>query len=214
MNFREFVSETICKFSPEISALAKEVLVGEYLFFYFIQDENISTEVLAEKTCDYFKKLEMKTAKSFYKYMDMYLKEVDLLVSRRIAPTPQAKKGAAPAGVPRARKYYEKAAGIIKTKDLKVEDLRDYFRIMFCLYTAIVKNGYKEIRDLDFSIDCIEPKNIVDSLKKDPITNKGMKKMFDNKELYDFDTSFLIVTIIMLFTILNDKMQGEYSYER
>ena len=38
--------------------------------------------------------------------------------------------------------------------------------------------------------------------------------MFDNKELYDFDTSFLIVTIIMLFTILNDKMQGEYSYER
>ena len=39
---------------------------------------------LSEKICDYFEKLELKTGKSFDKYVESYLKDLDSIIERRI----------------------------------------------------------------------------------------------------------------------------------
>ncbi len=217
MDYREFVSETICKFSPDVFDLAKKALVDEYLSFSVIPSEEVSTIILSEKACDYFEKLELKTGKDFDKQIEAYLKAVDTIVSRRVAPTPQQKKkNIAPAMVPRARKYYEKAESIKKTRVWKVRNLLDYSRIMFCLYAAVIENGYKVIQNLDYSAECINPTQIVESMKRerDPVAINLMKKqLFNIKELYSTDTCTFIITIIVLFTIMNEKVKGEYSYE-
>ena len=87
---------------------------------------------------------------------------------------------------------------------------------MFCLYAAIIENDYNEIQNLDFSVDSIKPAQIVNSMKNelDPTPIKVMKKMlFDIKDLYCSDTCTFIITIIVLFAIINEKVQGEYSHE-
>lgn len=217
MEYRDFVGETICSFRPEIFELAKKVLIGEYLSFFIISDESVTMEILAEKACDYFEKMQLKTGKAFDKQIDSYLKAVDSIVSRRIASTPsQKKKDDTPAVVPRSRKYYEKAESIKKTRAWKVRNLLDYSRIMFCLYASVIENDFKEIQNLDYSADCIKPGKIIDAMKneRDPITiSLKKKKLFNIKELYCTDTCTFIITIIILFTIMNEKVQGEYSYE-
>ena len=58
----------------------KKALVGEYLSFSIISDEDISKAVLAEKLCDYFEKLELKTGKDFDKQLDAYIKDLDSIL--------------------------------------------------------------------------------------------------------------------------------------
>ena len=158
MDYCEFVRETICNYSADIFEMAKKALVDEYLSFSIIPDEEITIGILSEKVCDYFEKLELKSGKNFEKQLDAYLKAVDSIVSRRVAVTPrQKKKNADPVTTPRARKYYEKAESIKEKRTWKVRSLLDYSRIMFCLYSAIIENGYKEIQNLDFFSYCIKP---------------------------------------------------------
>ena len=85
-----------------------------------------------------------------------------------------------------------------------------------CLYTEIIKNQHKEIMDFDFSLDCLKPDVIIESMKEEKDSSAlkvGKKKLFDIKELYCTDTSTFIMTIILLYRIINNKVQGEYSYE-
>lgn len=217
MDYHEFISSTMCNFNQDVFNAAKEALISEYLFFSIIPDEDVTVSILSEKACDYFDKLALKTGNDFDKQIDAYIKAVDLIVSRRIAQTPKRKKkDASPAVVPRARKYYEKADSIRKTRNWKVRNLLDYSRIMFCLYAAIIENDYNEIQNLNFSVDSIKPAQIVNSMKNelDPTPIKVMKKMlFDIKDLYCSDTCTFIITIIVLFAIINEKVQGEYSHE-
>ena len=83
-----------------------------------------------------------------------------------------------------------------------------------CLYVAIVENKYKAIEDFDFSIDKLIPDKIIDDLKRykveiGPIRNNR----FNLEELYCPDTCFFILVIIVLYTILNDRVVGEFENE-
>ena len=212
MDYCEFVSETICDYNADVFELAKEALVDEYLSFSIIPDEEITIGILSEKVCDYFEKLELKCFMGFEKQIDAYMKAVDTIVSRRVAQTPrQKKKSAEPAMTPRARKYYEKAVSIKEKRTWKVRSLLDYSRIMFCLYSAIIENDYRQIQNLNLSVDCIHPIQIIESMKRerDPYAiMPGKKPLFNIKELYSQDTSTFIITIIMLYAIINEKNAG------
>ena len=85
------------------------MLLGEYIFFSIIDHKAVTKDVLAEKVCDYFDTLEIKTGKTFDKLIETYLNDLDAVVGPHIAKTPQVKKGdTSPIVVPRTRKYYEK----------------------------------------------------------------------------------------------------------
>ncbi|MCJ0563517.1 hypothetical protein MMJ22_12280, partial [Enterococcus cecorum] len=75
-------------------------------------------------------------------------------------------------------------------------------------------NNGKEVTNIDFSIKVLNPKYLIDSMKTEQETLIAMKKnKFDIKDLYCSDTGTFIMTIILLHTILNDKVEGEYYHE-
>ena len=217
MDYSEFVKTTVYSFKADVFEQIRTVLIPEYLSFSIIPDDGITPAILSEKICDYFEKLELKTGKSFDKYVDSYLKDLDSIVERRIEKTPQQKKNdPTPVVVPRARKYYEKVVSLKKARTLATGVLVDYTRIMLCLYTAIIKNGFKEIGNFDFSSDCINPLDIIAAMKneQEPVAIKiGKKQKFDIKDLYCSDTCTFMLTIVLAYKILNDRVQEESEHE-
>ena len=217
MDYCEFTNETTVRFSEDIFEEAKEVLLGEYLSFSIIPDSEVTKEILSEKICDYFEKMEIKTGKSFDKQINLYIKALDSIVSGRIEEPPvRKKKDTSQVVISRAKKYYEKADSIKSTRSWKVRNLIDYTRIMMCLYMAIIENKYKQIENLNLAVECLKPRSIIASMKNelDPgKINLTKKKLFNIKDLYCSDTCTFIITIILLYTILNEKVQGEYNYE-
>lgn len=102
MEYSEFVKSTVNTLQPDVFEQIKTVLIPEYLSFSIIPENGITLAILSEKICDYFEKLELKTGKSFDKYVDSYLKDLDSIVERRIEKTPQPKKNdPTPVVVPR-----------------------------------------------------------------------------------------------------------------
>lgn len=215
MNYSEFVKSTVCTLEPDIYQLLQKTLVGEYLSFSIILDSEITQDILAEKICDYFEKLELKTGKNFEKFINSYMDNIEVLVDQYVVKTPQSKKkDSDPVIVSRARKYLEKAQSIRKVRSLSVRNLIDFTRITMCLYTAAISNNHKEISNFDFSVACIDPDIIIASLKDEESTIlKIRKKRFDIRDLYCSDTCTFIVAIIILYKIVGDKIQGEYYHE-
>ena len=217
MDYKEFVESTVNNMQPDVFEQIKTVLIPEYLSFSIIPEDGITPAILSEKLCDYFEKLELKAGKSFDKYVESYLKDLDSIIERRIKKTPQPKKNdPSPVIVPRARKYYEKAVSLKKARTLATGVLVDYTRIMLCLYSAIIKSGFKEISNFDFSSDCINPLNIITAMKNEqvPVAIKiGKKQKFDIKDLYCSDTCTFMLAIVLAYKILNDRVQEESEHE-
>lgn len=217
MDYQELVKSTVMELDAiSFDALSKAI-VGEFLSFSVIQENEISKSVFAEKLCDYFEKLELKTGKSFEKHIEFYMSNIDAIVGRRIAKAVQpVKKDVTPVETPRARKYYDKALLIKNQRALSPRQLMDYSRFMFCLYAEIIKNNYVEIDNLNYSITCLNPEVIINSMKNEQETdmlmfNKRMK--FDIKNLYTSDTCTFIIMLIVLYKLLADKVHGEYYHE-
>ena len=215
MEYRDLVKTTVLDMDQDIFLMLQKALVGEYLSFSIIDAEEITKEILAEKLCDYFEKLELKTGKAFEKHLDAYIGNIEIIVGGKVAKAPQPKKkDATPVVVPRARKYYEKAMNVKNTRSITVRQLKDYTRIMMCLYAAIIKNNNKEIDNLDYSASCIDPDAIITSMKNEQDMLLKLKKpKFDIKELYCSDTCTFIIAIIALYAIVGEKVQGEYYHE-
>ncbi len=217
MDCQELVKSTIMKLDENSFDALSKAIVGEFLSFSIIQENEISKSVLAEKVCDYFERLELKTGKNFEKHIESYMINLDAIVGRRVANAAQpAKKGSTQIETPRARKYYDKAVLIKKQKPLFPRQLMDFSRYMFCLYAEIIKNEYKEIDNLNYSITCLNPEGIINSMKNEPGTdfpvfNKIMK--FDIKNPNSSDTGTFIIALIVLYKLLADKVEGEYYHE-
>lgn len=217
MTYKDFVEAAICNLSQHVFEELKQLLLGEYISFSIIDHEEVTVDILAEKVCDYFGTLEIKTGKSFDKHIESYLNDLDSIVGPHIAKTPQAKKGdTTPAVVPRSRKYYEKAITTKGVKKPTMTQLVDYSRIMMCLYTAAIKNEGKLIDNFDYAADCLVPEEIVQSMKSEEVSvaHPLLKwKRFDTKELYSDGVCTLILSILTLCSIVNRKVEGETDHE-
>jgi len=212
VNSKSFIQSTIIKLDDIYFEELKEKLLGEYLSFSFFEDADVTREILAEKICDYFDKLELKTGRTFEKYVYEYASNWDKLVSGKVAKEPQVKKNETPLPVPRARKYFKYASEIIKSsRQLTVKQLLDYSRIMMCLYMAIVTGKSKEITDFEYSTDVLSIEKLVSSMKSERATvpiKIGKKLMFDTEELFSSDTCTFILTMIMYYHIKNNAVLG------
>ena len=217
MKYKKLVEATICNMSPSVFEKLKLLLLGEFISFSIIDHNAVTIEILAEKVCDYFGTLEIKTGKPFDKFIESYMKDVDDIVAPHIAKTPQARKGDnTPVIVPRSRSYYTKAVDIKGKKKPSMTQLIDYTRIMMCLYTAILKSKGKPIENFDFAVDCLVPEDIIESMRNEEVSGKfssSKKKRFNTKELYSSDTSTFILSILILFLIINGKVEGEAGHE-
>ena len=216
MNYNTFINSTIMQLETESFQALRDVLLNDYLGFVFLKPEEVTKDVLAEKMSDYFEKVEIKTNKAFEKHLETYFTNLDSIVGSRIESTPKPKKNdQTPVVVPRARKYYDKAMQI-KGQDINVRRLTNFTRLMMCLYVAIIKNNRHSINNLDYSADCIVPADILKEMKNEDVVllvKRVPKKKFDVSDCYGADACSLVITTILLYKIVNDRIQEEYSYE-
>ncbi len=205
MQYRTIVKSCVLGLDSKAFEKLKNSLLGEYLDFRFIEGAAITKEILAEKLCDYFEKLELKSNHSFEKQIENYLNFLDKIVSRKIVSEPPV--------VSRAQKYYEKAKSDRAAKFNNVRQLLDYNRIMMGLYVAIIDNEYNAISNFDYSISCINPAKIISSMKneKEEIVFLNIRRQnpINFKELYSLEMCSLILAIIFLHKITGDNVLGE-----
>lgn len=202
-----FVQESILAMGPVSFERLKMAMLGEYISLRVVTPEQVTKEILAEKLLDYFEKFQYKTGKKFEDLLKNYTSELDSLVEPHVAKAPQGKKKEP---MPRARKYYEKATEIRKT--IKgFSELRDYSRLMLCLYAAIINNDGDKITNLNYSLDCLYPDAIEAALKDEKESalfgKKNPKPRFDTSDPYSMDTSFFVIVLIMLYAMIGDSLE-------
>lgn len=216
MTYLDFVKQTICDLNQPVFEELKQLLLEEFISFSIIDYENVTVDILAEKVCDYFYALEIKTGRSFDRRIETFIKDLDAIVGPSVAKTYQTKPGDSATIVePRSRKYYEKALSIKGVKNPSITEIIDYTRIMMCLYTEIIKNTAEPIINFDYSAFCLIPEKLIDSLlNKDGSTPipRTMKK-FDTKDPYGSDRCTLILLSILLCSIVNGRVEGDSDYE-
>ena len=212
MDYKSFIKQTVSCFSLEWIESIEDLILGRFIFYSFISKEEITGNVLAEKLSDYFEKVEIKTGKTFDKLLSLYMTNLDLMVGRNIADTPKPKKGNdIDVVVPRTRKYYEKALSFMSQVPT-VRSLTDYTRLMMCLYSAIISNEHKTIRNFDYSIDCLDIDKILYSMEKEVsfgILQKS-KSMFNFSDIYSTDAATFVLLVIMLTMIKNEEVKDNY----
>lgn len=209
MSYVDFVERTVVQLEDKLFCELRDFLVDEYLPFTLIKCEDVTKEILSEKLCDYFEKINLKTGKSFEKVVEKYTSDLDSIVGGRIAKEPKAKKNEPMPPMPRSRKYYEKACTINKSNKIWKHGLLDYSRLMMCLYTEILNDDNKVIDDFDFSTECLNLSRIIDAMRKETGLI-GKKAKFDTKEPYTSDRSTFIMVIIMFYYIKGNEVIGEY----
>lgn len=209
MEYIDFVVETLGGFDDNTFEILKKALLGEYLSFSVIKEDKVSKEVLSEKVCDYFEKVTIKTGKSFDKLIEAYTKGIAYVVGNNIAKAPKAKKNSqVKEYTPRAAKYYGKALTIRNSRNLSTRNLIDYSRIIFCLYMEIIKNNYSVIDNFDFSSNVLKPDAVINGMKMKEDFLIVKKKYFNIKELYSIDTCTFVIAVILLYTIINERIWG------
>lgn len=207
MNHIDFVKETILKFDDKNFEIVKNALLGEFLSFSIIPEEKITKEILAEKLCDYFVKLEIKTGKSFNRQIDIYTDNIDDIVDRRVAWEPKPKKNEDTPAISRARKYYKKVRYIKDLKDVSMNQLIDYTRIALCLYMAYINNGYKFVKDFNYDKSCLNIDKIIKTMRTEQENGPlgiAKKDKFDNSDVYSSDKCTFILVIILVQKILQN----------
>lgn len=214
MEYREFVKSTILDLSDQGFLQIKNTIVGEYLTFSVIDESSLTKEILGEKICDYFEKLELKTGVSFDHHVIAFVNNINAIVKGKIAEAPQNKKGnTSPVPVPRARKYYEKALLIRNSRTLTIKQLLEYCRIIMCLYMAIINNHFKTIDNLDFSASSLNLEMIINAMKKEqknaPLQMRKEKR-FKISDLYCSDTCTFIMAMLLLNKIEDAQVKGDF----
>lgn len=208
MNRQEFIENTILQLNEELFEEMRDLFINErYISFSFFAPEEITKAVFAEKIYDYFEKTEICDSKTFERLVEKYMMNFDSVIGGKIAKEHKPTKRNPVHILPRARKYYDKADSL--KKDIDLQKLVDFSRIMMCLYTEIIKSGDKEITELDYSIESIDIERILESLAKEQ-NNLLKKQKFDTKNHYDDDFCTFIFLIVMYYHIRNNETVGEY----
>ena len=213
MEISKFISGTIGELSADCFNALKKKLLGEYISFSILDENEVKKDVFSEKLCDYFEKLELKTSDDFDKLISEFLSDWNILVEDNISKESSADKDGAASGVPRARKYFVHANRLKESRNITIQQLSDYSRIMMCLYMSIIESQFKEIEDFDYSTKCLEIDKIISAMrekKSDGFLVFGGGAMFDTSELYSLDTGVFIMTIIMYYYVKTDEIEGEY----
>ena len=213
MDKKELLKNTILSLDSDSFFELKTYFFREFFGFNFLDDSEVTQVIFSEKLFDYFEKLELRNNKVFPTLLQKYMQFLDDKVSKYIEKSPR-KKNTDTEDIPRARKYYNKIIEFKKQNDINYSRLRDYSRIMFCLYAEII-NQNDTITNFDYSISSLTSSKLLQSMKKSK-TPKNTKNIFEKKNVlfgqnkeFSFEMCSRVIAIIVLFEIINRNIDGE-----
>jgi hypothetical protein len=208
MECKELIVDTLYNLTSIQFEELKTMLVSEYIPFVVIKREEITPPILSEKIYDWIEKTQLQTGKSFEQLIENYVSVIDSVVEDRVGKAKKTKGKNSTTIVPRARKYYEKACSL-KKSCTTTQAFVDYCRIMFCLYAAILVNDRKPIDNFNFSTDCLNLYEMLNSLRNEKATGLKRGSKFDTKEPYGHDRLTFILTVIMYYRIKSRDLAEE-----
>ena len=220
MEASDLIKQTVFDLEEDIFKKCRSALLNTHICFSFIDAVDVTKYTLAEKLSDYFEALENVTDKTFDKLIKAYLKNLDLIVEPHIPKAEKVKKGSKIHETNcRARKYYERAEVIRDLAAPEFFQLRDYTRIMICLYMAALNEQKTSkgvvISDFDFAASCLEPDIIIKVIQEEVLPGvlpHTKKNLFWAEDKYCTQTCSLILLILLLFHIVNVWKKGDPEY--
>ena len=203
---KQFICGTVNSLSEKCFEELKARLIGKYITFSVLDENEVPADVFSEKLCDYFEKMEIKTSDSFEELIEKYLADWDSLVEDNIISESTPSEEGQLSIVSRAKKYYSHAIEIKEAGKISIKQISEFSRIMMCLYMAIIEKNFAEIDDFDYSVQCIDLDRIIDAMhqkKTGGFLMFGGGAKFDTSDRYSMDTGVFVLTIIMYYNILN-----------
>lgn len=205
MNSTDFINQTVNVYNDDCIKNLKEKFIGKYISFNIINECEVSKKIFSEKIVDYIEKIELKTGDPFSSHLKKYIDNLSSIVKSHLI------EGS------RAKRYFNYACDKIDIKEIELEKLVDYTRIMMCLYSKIIEEGYSDIDNFDFAIENIDLDMILSAMADEKIPevdfgvfNLGTKKKFDFDDIYSSDAFTFIIIVILYYYLVNFKVRGEY----
>ena len=108
------------------------------------------------------------------------------------------------------------ARSVYNKKAISFQMVSDYTRIMMCLYMEIIHKEHKGIQNFDLSLDCLDADVILESIKSEQASFARVfkKNLFDFKDKYTSDTGSIVLAMLMLSRIINNRSKGEVEDEQ
>lgn len=205
MNSIDFINQTVYVYNEDCIHNLKEKFIGKYIFFNIINERDVSKKIFSEKVVDYIEKIELKTGDLFSIHLKKYIDNLNSLVKNYLI------EGS------RAKRYFNYACQKIDIEEIDLEKIVDFTRIILCLYSKIIEEGYSDIDNFDFAINSIDLNMILSAMEDEKIPevdfvvfNLGTKKKFDFDDIYSSDALTFTLIIILYYYLVNFKARGEY----
>lgn len=202
MDCPNFIQTTVTSLDTELFSKLRDDLIINFLQLQIAQKDDQTVPVFAEKLCDHFEKVQLKTSGSFDRIVDKYANDLNSVVADRIAKEQKNEP------TPRARKYYDYASSLRKSVKESEATLLDYTRIMLCLYAEIIENDFTPIKSFNLSIGKLDLVTIVEALINEK-TNLVKKPKFDVEDPYASDRCTFIMLVIMFYYMKSREVFGE-----
>lgn len=218
MNYIEIVGK-ISKIDDKLFEEMKILLLGKYLDFSIIDNNNITKEIMCEKICDNFEKTLIKTNKSFESLINYYLDSMNELIIGYLPKisTKKDSKGKEILEDSRALKYFNHIQKIKKEKKYQFVSFEDYSRIILCLYAEIIRKKHHKIIDFEFSLENIKCQTIINALESEKVKETDifalkfdkLCKRFKTDDKYSKDSFIVMMIVIMFYILKNKEVKGD-----
>ncbi len=205
-----FLEETVLTLDPENFENLRDALLDSCINVRFMENEDVTPAVMAEKIYDHFDKSVHKTGRTFGQQLMDFADRLSVVLSGYVTQRIPGDNDKEDGAISRAYKYYLKATAIKGKKELSTEDVLSFSRIMFCLYAEARKGEAHKILDFDYSASAIHPAELIEMLRNEEIVGMlGINhSVFNLDDWYGIDASLMIIAIIMLYKIVEDRVEG------
>ena len=166
-------------------------ILKDYLLFFYVKPENVTKELLIEKTYDYIESFLIKNEKMPDKLLRMYCDDLYKKANSNIAKGSRAEQYLQKANILREKVRKEK-----KYSTQTISDVKDFSRICLCLISS-PKNQDGKISNLDFAYDKLKITPIINMFKK----GKGVFTLDDD---YCYKAFSIVMMVLVHYSIKSD----------
>lgn len=209
MKSKDFINATVLDLSESGFEKLKQILISKYIFFTFVEEEQVDKNVFGEKLLGWFECVFKSSSDTFEKEIHQYIRFIDSLVYSRInKPSKKVSDSS------RAWKYYNKVSIYNNDKKPNLDKLFEYSRVAFLLYMSILENNGQEISTFNFNLSSLDVTKIILSFENRELEfSQKLKSFVQQNALHNRKDVVTVLTVLILNKLMDEYSRGDYYYE-